>query len=465
MRLSHVLAVLFSVSSCSRHALTVRGYHSADAGRDLAVDSTTAAPADAALAQFADAATDAIDSPIVGADARADSATDASPDSPLDEAIVVIDASRDFASDVRDGRDSAPCLWAGFAPQVNYPTGYTSQSMSIATGDFDRDGHVDFAVASSRLNTISVYFNNGDGSFGNRIDNAPFASAHSISVGDFNGDDYPDILATGYPPSLGLFINRRDGTFAPSDPYPSDSLSPLALGDFNGDHALDLAIGGPRDAGVALWLNDGTGRFASPLPQVADVNAGSLTAGDFDGDGHLDIAVVDSGSQALSIWLNDGSGAFRFHASYGMGGCSGPVVVGDFDGDGRLDLATATCYPSSLSLLFNQGMGTFAAPVTYPGPVTDAGVTFNLWAMVAADFDGDGHLDIAAANASDLTGGALVWFNVGGNGRTWNPVHYPTGWDPADITAGDFNGDGHPDLAVLNYASNTVSVMLSQCRE
>jgi len=436
-----------------------------DAGRDLAVDSATDAPADADTARPAESATDAIDSPIVGTDARADSALDASPDSWPDEAVAIVDASADLASDVRDGRDAAPCLWAGFAPQVSYPTGYVSQSMSIAAGDFDRDGHVDFAVASSRLNTISLYFNNGDGSFGNRIDNVPFAAASSVWVGDFNGDDYPDILATQNPPSLGLFINRRDGTFAPVDPYPSDSLSSLAIGDFNGDQALDIAIGGPRDAGVALWLNDGTGRFAPPLPQVADVNVGSITAGDFDGDGHLDIAVADRASQALTIWLNDGSGAFRSHASLDIGGCYGPVAVGDFDGDGRLDLAIATCFPSSLGLLFNQGMGTFAAPVTYPGPVTDAGAMSNILAIVVADFDGDGHLDIAGVDGSDFMGGALVWFNTNGNGRTWNPVHYPAGLENMNITAGDFNGDGHPDLAVLNYASNTVSVLLSRCKE
>jgi len=78
-------------------------------------------------------------------------------------------------------------------------------------------------------------------------------------------------------------------------------------------------------------------------------------------------------------------------------------------------------------------------------------------AAVAMDFNGDGQLDLAVVNQADNTVSILL----GKAGATFAPkVDYPVGNSPVAIVSADFNGDGKLDLAVVNSVSNTVSILL-----
>ncbi len=132
------------------------------------------------------------------------------------------------------------------------------------------------------------------------------------------------------------------------------------------------------------------------------------------------------------------------------------MVAGDFTGDGKLDLAVATGTANTVSILLGNGDGTFQSAVHYP-------VGNNPDAIVAGDFTGGGKLDLAVANAYDNTVSVLV-----GNGDgTFRPaVEHPVGLNypgengPDAIVAGDFTGDGRLDLAIANYNTGTVSILL-----
>jgi hypothetical protein len=99
----------------------------------------------------------------------------------------------------------------------------------------------------------------------------------------------------------------------------------------------------------------------------------------------------------------------------------------------------------------NNGGGTFAAPVNYSTGSTPYGI-------VTADFNGDGHPDLAVINEGSNT--MYVYLN-NGDGTFASPVSYATGASPFYINVADFNGDGKPDLAVINHYSNTVSIFLN----
>ena len=104
-----------------------------------------------------------------------------------------------------------------------------------------------------------------------------------------------------------------------------------------------------------------------------------------------------------------------------------------------------------MTVLLGNGDGTFQNPVTYAvgdGPS----------AIVTGDFNGDGHIDLAVANYYDNDVSVLLG---NGDGTFQNQVIYAVGSGPYDLVAGDFTGDGRTDLAVANYHDKDVSVLLN----
>ena len=178
----------------------------------------------------------------------------------------------------------------------------------------------------------------------------------------------------------------------------------------------------------------------------------SVAVGDFNRDGKLDLAVANEGRNNISILLGKGDGTFQAAVNYGLGsGTPEPaaVAVGDFNGDGKLDLAVANAGTSNVTVLLGNGDGTFQAPVDYA-----AGSGFS---VAVGDFNGDGKLDLAVANVASNNISVLLG---NGDGTFQNAVHYSAGATPFWVAVGDFNRDGKLDLVVANDGGNNVSVLL-----
>ena len=152
----------------------------------------------------------------------------------------------------------------------------------------------------------------------------------------------------------------------------------------------------------------------------------------------------------------------RVGAALGAAGGRDPyaVAVGDFDGDGKPDLAVTNHAGSTVSILLNNTERD-AAGASYRLAATQA-VGSLPHALVAGDFNGDGKPDLATANIGDSSVSILL-----ADGARDREVHFSVlslaieGLGPIAIAAGDFNGDGKLDLATANYFGGTVSILLN----
>ncbi len=130
---------------------------------------------------------------------------------------------------------------------------------------------------------------------------------------------------------------------------------------------------------------------------------------------------------------------------------TGPVAVAaaDFNGDGRLDLAVVNGTSNTVSILLGKGDGTFQPPVDFATGSQPSGIA-------VGDFNGDSKLDLAITNQ----GSNNVSILLGNGDGTFRPqVTFATGVGPQAVVARDFNGDGKLDLAVANSADSTVSIL------
>src|SRR5262249_29655920 len=128
-----------------------------------------------------------------------------------------------------------------------------------------------------------------------------------------------------------------------------------ATGDFDHDGAIDVAAS-TNDTRISVLLNNGNGTLKNAVLYLCGTGPNQLQAADFNGDGWLDLFTPNDTSAYLSVFVNKGDGTGTFNAQIQVASpmLERAAVAADFDGDGKLDIATATySVPGTVTVLLN----------------------------------------------------------------------------------------------------------------
>jgi hypothetical protein len=356
---------------------------------------------------------------------------------------------------------------------------YGGDTSDVDWVDVDRDGALDLGLSGA--GGLQVFKNNGAA-----LGVTPAWTMTGLSGGyllsewgDVNGDGFLD-LALASPAFTQLYINRS-GQFQVERPaWNSDAhaTASLAWGDVDDDGDLDLAVG-ERAVPTKVYLSVDGLLAQAPAWQSDLVNPWAVRVAwaDVDGDGDLDLAQVGNGS-AVMIYLNRGTALPpRAAVSPPKRTNAFALAWGDVDNDGRLELAVGNASNSlpNTSGLPHWADGWRAAPnamyrfqngVLEPAPELWSPVLTRATTSLAwGDLNGDGFLDLAVGNKTELAsaaGNTLVISDTG-----WNEIYlnqdgslpaqpsFLVGQSDQNTTAlawGDVDNDGDLDLAVANYA-------------
>lgn len=283
----------------------------------------------------------------------------------------------------------------------------------------------------------------------------------------FVGDRFP-ITLTLLSASLGNsgFTPAISPNFFPRSDFPVGKLPiTLVTGDFNGDGRPDLAVVNANDSSISILLNQGNSNFAeatgSPIVPGTNQTAGvAIAAGDLDRNGTVDLLVANQGSNNVTLLLGKGDGTFAPASSSPVTAGSQPsaIVVADFNGDNNLDFAVANFADNNVSVFLSDGNGGFTQAAG--SPIALGGGAQGPIAMVVADFNNDGKQDLAVV---DRTTNQVSILLGNGDGTFAEAAGSPitVGKTPVALAVGDLNGDARPDLAIVNQADNSLTILLN----
>jgi hypothetical protein len=320
--------------------------------------------------------------------------------------------------------------------------------------------------ASLAVGSVGILLGNGDGTFQPQVNYATGVGSIGVTVGDFNGDGKLDVAVTNRNDgTVSVLLGKGDGTFQPQVSYAvGDQPLAITVGDFNGDGKPDLAVANWNEDTVSILLGNGDGTFQTATRLVVGSQPMSIAVGDVNGDGKLDVLVGNVGSGTVSVLLGNGDGTFQTQKTVPVAAEPIGIAVGDFNGDGKLDIAVANGDDgwvnedlgapnnNEIAVLLGNGDGTFQTPVQY------ATTTGAANAIATADINHDGKLDLVVANGTEFGGNTFNLFLGNGDGTFQAATTHATGNTPRAVVVADFNGDGRLDVAVQGAGMVNISL-------
>jgi len=280
---------------------------------------------------------------------------------------------------------------------------------SVAAVDIDNDGDIDLVIGNDGSPNQLLLNNGGDGNPFAGVDAIDLPGGQwkteAIAVADVNADGRIDLIFGNYDDADQLLLNsagREDNLFTEVDtfdlPNGDRSTNSVVAADVDGDGDVDIIIGNNREPNQLL-LNSGGDRNPFKGAIALDPPGGgrtfSIVAADVDSDGDLDLIIGNSGDEN-ELLINNGGDSNLLEGLIALDlsideRSTNCIAAADFDGDGKIDIIIGNNYGANQLILNKGGEG---VEVTYDLP----GVISDTRAIVAADVNGDGNIDVIIGN-------------------------------------------------------------------
>ena len=292
----------------------------------------------------------------------------------------------------------------------------------------------------------------------------------NLAIQDAGGDDAASLSATTVTNNSTVPSNASL-SFSESVIASGGGVTPsIASTDLNNDRLADLVVADNRSGleSIHVLLGNGSGGFTPAGTQATSGESTSMTASDFNQDGNNDLAITHYYNQNISIFLGNGAGGFLpSPSSFTLRAGSDQdrpriITSADFNRDGKTDLAwtndkTIVNAKGNISISLNNGTGT-----PYSGISASYTIRENPYDLIATDLNGDGILDLTAANSPSSGNGSISILLGNGDGSFQSAVDIAVGTRPRYFASGDFNRDGKQDLALSQSGNdNNLSILLN----
>ena len=351
-----------------------------------------------------------------------------------------------------------------FRNEVFYTTGYDSIPYSLVIADFNHDKYLDIGVTNYGTNEIMILFGYVNGTFINSTRYSTNMNSHpcSISTGDFNNDNFTDIVvANSGTNSIGIFFGYGDGTFKQQWIYTigTDSFpSYVTTADINQDNQTDIIIIDSENSFIHILPGYGNGTFSNLTTFVNDKQTQSFSSAiaDLNNDNQLDLVISNYGTDDILILSGYSKSSSVIQTQYSLGHNSRPtsLLAVDLNNDRFLDIVATKSAANSISILFGYGNGNFAHEITY-----STGMNSSPRSISTGDFNNDNRIDLVVANYRSHTIGIYLAFD---HGKFSSMISYSTGFQsfPISVAVADFNNDTFLDIVVANVRIDNVAIFL-----
>ncbi|MBI5775546.1 MAG: tandem-95 repeat protein, partial [Verrucomicrobia bacterium] len=360
-----------------------------------------------------------------------------------------------------------------------------SNPVSIVSAKFYKKA--DLAVANFADNTVKVFLGAqiaqtnpiglANGLFTNA---APESILHTgngpvaLAAADFNGDTLNDLVVVNKTDgTVRLYFGLGTGQFTTNGLYAMGAApSAIAVGDLNKDGIKDLVVANEDDDTITVRLGQGGGTFGGALTFPVGARPSAVAIGDFNKDMKMDVVVANYDANTVSILRGNGLTALVLSnkIDFAVGQNPTALLVFDFNKDGRTDIVTANYGDDTISVLRGVLVTNVTNIITGKGPTTNTfaltnyPVTVNPSALATADLNKDKLNDLVIAGHYENS----VSVMLGRSNAVFEPFFFndpsamqTVGTNPISLVTGLFNADMDPDVAVANWGSGNVSILLN----